>query len=60
MSGKDSKSRDFDHLIEQNSTELRFLSAYGGLDYRSDRLNRYILCNQTIHQRWRSEIFRIQ
>lgn len=31
MSGKDSKSRDFDHLIEQNSTELTFLSAYGGL-----------------------------
>ena len=31
MGGKDSKSRDFDHLIEQNSTELSFLSAYGGL-----------------------------
>ena len=31
MSSKDSKSRDFDHLIEQNSTELSFLSAYGGL-----------------------------
>ena len=31
MNGKDSKSRDFDHLIEQNSTELTFLSAYGGL-----------------------------
>ena len=31
MSGKDSKSRDYDHLIEQNSTELTFLSAYGGL-----------------------------
>ena len=31
MSGKDSQSRDFDHLIEQNSTELTFLSAYGGL-----------------------------
>ena len=31
MSGKDSKSRDFDHLIEQNSTELTFLSVYGGL-----------------------------
>ena len=31
MTGKDSKSRDFDHLIEQNSTELTFLSAYGGL-----------------------------
>ena len=31
MGGNDSKSRDFDHLIEQNSTELTFLSAYGGL-----------------------------
>ena len=31
MGGKNSKSRDFDHLIEQNSTELTFLSAYGGL-----------------------------
>ena len=31
MRGKESKSRDFDHLIEQNSTELTFLSAYGGL-----------------------------
>ena len=31
MSSKESKSRDFDHLIEQNSTELTFLSAYGGL-----------------------------
>ena len=31
MSSKESKLRDFDHLIEQNSTELTFLSAYGGL-----------------------------
>ena len=31
MGTKESKSRDFDHLIEQNSTELTFLSAYGGL-----------------------------
>ena len=31
MGSKESKSRDFDHLIEQNSTELTFLSAYGGL-----------------------------
>ncbi len=31
MRGKESKSRDFDHLIEQNTTELTFLSAYGGL-----------------------------
>ncbi|MEC7229301.1 MAG: hypothetical protein VXV95_04540, partial [Candidatus Thermoplasmatota archaeon] len=31
MRGKESKSRDFDHLIEQNSTELTFLSAYSGL-----------------------------
>ena len=33
---KDSKSRDFDHLIEQNSTELTFLSAYGGLASATD------------------------
>ncbi len=25
------KSRDLDHLIEQNDTELTFLSAYGGI-----------------------------
>ena len=31
LSSKPTKSRDFDHLIEQNSTELDFLSAYGGL-----------------------------
>ena len=35
MTSKQSKSRDFDHLIEQNSTELTFLSAYGGLDNQS-------------------------
>ena len=28
---KKSKSRDLDHLIEQNDTELTFLSAYGGV-----------------------------
>jgi hypothetical protein len=28
---KKSKSRDLDHLMEQNDTELSFLSAYGGL-----------------------------
>ena len=31
MTSKQPKSRDFEHLIEQNSTELTFLSAYGGL-----------------------------
>ena len=31
MTSKRVKSRDLDHLIEQNSTELPFLSAYGGL-----------------------------
>ncbi len=30
MTSKRAKSRDLDHLIEQNSTELTFLSAYGG------------------------------
>ena len=28
---KKTKSRDLDHLIEQNDTELTFLSAYGGI-----------------------------
>ena len=28
---KKTKSRDLDHLIEQNDTELTFLSAYGGV-----------------------------
>tara|TARA_B100000768_G_C11254357_1_gene365661 strand:- start:851 stop:1267 length:417 start_codon:yes stop_codon:yes gene_type:complete len=28
---KKAKSRDLDHLMEQNDTELSFLSAYGGL-----------------------------
>ena len=28
---KKTKSRDLDHLMEQNETELSFLSAYGGL-----------------------------
>lgn len=30
MSDTPPKSRDLDHLMEQNSTELDFLSAYGG------------------------------
>lgn len=30
------KSRDLDHLMEQNSTELDFLSAYGGSSSNGD------------------------
>ena len=30
------KSRDLDHLMEQNSTELDFLSAYGGSSSEGD------------------------
>lgn len=30
MAGKAPKQRDLDHLMEQNDTELSFLSAYGG------------------------------
>ncbi len=30
------KSRDLDHLMEQNSTELDFLSAYGGSSSHGD------------------------
>ena len=31
MMTKKAKSRDLDHLMEQNDTELSFLSAYGGV-----------------------------
>ena len=30
------KTRDLDHLMEQNSTELDFLSAYGGSSSNGD------------------------
>jgi len=33
---KETKNRDLDHLIEQNDTELTFLSAYGGISDRND------------------------
>ena len=33
---KKTKSRDLDHLIEQNDTELTFLSAYGGINNESE------------------------
>lgn len=36
MSETPRKSRDLDHLMEQNSTELDFLSAYGGSSSEGD------------------------
>ncbi|MDA8588392.1 hypothetical protein N9L41_02680 [Euryarchaeota archaeon] len=36
MSKSPGKSRDLDHLMEQNSTELEFLSAYGGSSSEGD------------------------
>lgn len=36
MSDTPPKSRDLDHLMEQNSTELDFLSAYGGSSSEGD------------------------
>ena len=36
MMTKKTKSRDLDHLIEQNDTELTFLSAYGGITNESE------------------------
>lgn len=36
MSDTPTKSRDLDHLMEQNSTELDFLSAYGGSSSEGD------------------------
>jgi hypothetical protein len=36
MSELPRKSRDLDHLMEQNSTELDFLSAYGGSSSEGD------------------------
>jgi len=36
MSNSPGKGRDLDHLMEQNSTELGFLSAYGGSSSEGD------------------------
>lgn len=36
MTDKAPKQRDLDHLIEQNSTELGFLNAYGGTSLEGD------------------------
>ena len=36
MANSPGKSRDLDHLMEQNSTELDFLSAYGGSSSEGD------------------------
>ena len=36
MSEDHPKQRDLDHLMEQNSTELGFLSAYGGTSMEGD------------------------
>lgn|GEM_PF-193204 len=36
MAGKAPKQRDLDHLMEQNDTELSFLSAYGGTSLEGD------------------------
>ena len=36
MGDSQRKSRDLDHLMEQNSTELDFLSAYGGSSSEGD------------------------
>lgn len=36
MSDEAPKQRDLDHLMEQNSTELDFLSAYGGTSLQGD------------------------
>ena len=36
MEDSQPKSRDLDHLMEQNSTELDFLSAYGGSSSEGD------------------------
>ena len=36
MGDSQRKSRDLDHLMEQNSTELDFLSAYGGSSTEGD------------------------
>ena len=36
MADKVPKQRDLDHLIEQNDTELTFLSAYGGTTLEGD------------------------
>jgi hypothetical protein len=36
MAGKAPKQRDLDHLMEQNDTELSFLSAYGGTSLQGD------------------------
>ena len=36
MTNSPRKSRDLDHLMEQNSTELDFLSAYGGSSSEGD------------------------
>ena len=36
MADKEPKQRDLDHLMEQNDTELTFLSAYGGTTLEGD------------------------
>jgi|TARA_B110000444_G_scaffold163721_1_gene153035 hypothetical protein len=36
MTDKAPKQRDLDHLMEQNATELEFLSAYGGTSIEGD------------------------
>ena len=36
MAGEAPKQRDLDHLMEQNDTELSFLSAYGGTSLEGD------------------------
>ena len=36
MAAKAPKQRDLDHLMEQNDTELSFLSAYGGTSLEGD------------------------
>lgn len=36
MTDKAPKQRDLDHLMEQNATELDFLSAYGGTSIEGD------------------------
>ena len=36
MADKVPKQRDLDHLMEQNDTELTFLSAYGGTTLEGD------------------------